>query len=168
MSDVTVTELARFLCAYARSLPNADAGASFLAVPAIGDADDGEVEHRRVAEQIFFDLARIDVLSVSDDHVLYAPDDAAVTRRIERRQVAGMQLPGYAARHVGVTGPAGLPRKPGNLAHQISGDCGHLTRRRLSGAVRRLEPWRRMARRSRTMLSLLASPIRRASGKPIP
>jgi len=137
MSDVTVTELARFLCAYARSLPNADAGASFLAVLAIGDADDGEVEHRRVAEQIFFDLARIDVLSVSDDHVLYAPDDAAVARRIERRQVAGMQLPGrveylggalgvaripqhhaiamrtklagQAARHVGITGPAGLP-----------------------------------------------------------
>jgi hypothetical protein len=110
MSDVTVTELAHFLCAYARTEPNADAGAHFLAVPTIGNADDGEVEHRRVAEQIFFGLARIAVLSVSDDHVLYTPDDAAVARRIERRQVAGMQLPARVEYLAGALGIARIPQ----------------------------------------------------------
>ena len=180
MSDVPVTELAHFLCAYDRTFPNAGAGANLLAVPTIGNVDDGDVEHRRVAEQIFFALARIDGLCTSDDHVLYAPDDTAVARQIERGQVAGMQSPGrveyfagalgvapipqqhaiatrtqlagHGGRHVGITGPVGLPRKPRNLGHQISGDCGHLTDDASPGAVHRLARWRHMATRSRTML----------------
>src|SRR6185437_9234727 len=65
-------------------------GAQFLAVFLIRHADHLHAFDLGMAEQIFLDLTRIDVLAAPDHHVLEPPDDVAVAVFVERGEIAGM------------------------------------------------------------------------------
>jgi hypothetical protein len=66
-------------------------GGHGLPPPLVGQADDGHVGHRRVAEQECLDLPGVDVFAAPDDHVLHPAGDAAVAPLVHRPEVAGAE-----------------------------------------------------------------------------
>src|SRR4051795_2632581 len=70
------------------ALAQLDPGHDLLAVARAGHADEVGVADGRDADQELLDLARVDVLSAADEHVLDAPDDLHVALVVHRREVA--------------------------------------------------------------------------------
>ncbi len=55
-----------------------DEGHRHLGEARVGIADDGDLEQRRMAEEVALDLHRVDVLAAHLEHVLVAADEAHV------------------------------------------------------------------------------------------
>ena len=70
----------------------------------VGYADDLRGGDRRVLEQDLLDLARVDVLTAADDHVLRTPDDVHVAVGVHRREVTGVHPAAVVDRGVGRVG----------------------------------------------------------------
>jgi hypothetical protein len=88
--NLSAAEFADLFLRDAHAAPQPDARADGLAVLGVGNTDDGDVEHRRMAIKIFFDFPRINVLAAADDHILQAADDIAIALRVEHREIAGV------------------------------------------------------------------------------
>src|SRR5690242_3243022 len=68
----------------------ANPGAKLLAELSIGHAKDLNVDDLGMLVEEFLDLARIDVLPTANHHVLYAPDDVAITVLVQGCEIARM------------------------------------------------------------------------------
>jgi hypothetical protein len=71
----------------------------------VGDAEDGDFAHRRMAHGDFFDVARVDLDAAAVDHVLLAVDQVEVALVVGIAEVAGEQ-PAVADRLLGEVGAA--------------------------------------------------------------
>ena len=78
MRDLTTTELANFVGCCSLPTPKHDPCTQLFAVLRVGYTDDLDILHLGVPVEKLFDLARIDVLAASNDHVLQAPHDIDV------------------------------------------------------------------------------------------
>src|SRR4029077_10943224 len=67
-----------------------DEGADLLAEALIGHAEDLGGLNLRMPEQQFLHLAQVDVFAAADEHVLEAPDDAAIALLVDGREIARM------------------------------------------------------------------------------
>ena len=81
-----------------------------LAPALVGQPEDGDLAHGRVADDDLLDLDRVDVLAAGDDHVLLAVDERDVAVLVDLAEVAGVEP--AAAERVG--------RRPGQ--HPVAGE----------------------------------------------
>ena len=77
-----------------------DPGRDDLAVPGVGQADDGDLGDAGVVVQELLDLGRIDVLAPPDDQLLAAADDPVVAVVALAGEVAGVK-PAVGVDHPG-------------------------------------------------------------------
>src|SRR5258708_7797301 len=68
-----------------------DEGDHLLAVPRVGPADHRGLGHRRVFEQHFLDVARVNVEAAADDQVLLAINDVEVAFGVHAPDIARVQ-----------------------------------------------------------------------------
>ena len=68
-----------------------DGGDDGLAPALVGQPEDGDLAHRRVAHEDLLDLDRVDVLAAGDDHVLLAVDERDVAVVVDLAEVAGVE-----------------------------------------------------------------------------
>lgn len=73
-----------------RALVRDDKGRDRLAVALVGQADDADLGHARVAEEAVFHFERVYVLAALDDEVLDPAGDFDVAVRVHFRFVAGL------------------------------------------------------------------------------
>ena len=102
-----------------------DGGDRYLARPLVGDAEDGAVEHRRVAVQHGLDLGRRHLESAHLDHLLAAVGEMDPALGLEPTHVAGAVPPFVEGRRRGLVGQ--VPRHRRRAAHL---DLPGLTRRK--------------------------------------
>ena len=88
-----------------------DAGEDFLPVFRIGNADRRRLEHRRMPQQRFVDLARRDVLAALDDQLLQPAGDEVEAVGVAIAEVAGREPAAGTQR-----APRSLPRRRGSAA----------------------------------------------------
>src|SRR6266850_766446 len=96
--NLSLTERANF--AFVQEFAGAylDPRADFLAILLIGHAEDLHGFNLRMPEKELLDLARIDVLSAANDHVLDPSDDVAIALFIDGGEVAGVHPAGAVDR----------------------------------------------------------------------
>src|ERR1700741_4198946 len=81
-----------------------DEGGDHLAQSLVGQADDGDLTHRRVKRQTALDLDGRDVLAAADDHVVDAAGDEEIAILIDVSGVAS-EIPAVAERARICVGP---------------------------------------------------------------
>src|SRR5215472_14343182 len=102
MGDLSLAESTDFFGGRALAVAQAHPGAEFLAIAQVGNADHLDVLDFRVTVEELLDLARIDVFTAADHHVLDPADDIAITLGIDRREIAGMHPSGCVDRFAGL------------------------------------------------------------------
>src|SRR6266481_82696 len=98
--DLPVTEAANLVGRQRLAGSRPDPCAEFLAVTIVGDAEDLNIQDLWMTKEKFLDLARVEVLTAADHHVLDAADDVAVALRIDDGDIAGVH-PATGIEHVG-------------------------------------------------------------------
>src|SRR5436190_1475715 len=73
--DLPPAEVADFILSCGMTLPQANPGAHDFSVFLIRNSDDLHIAHLGVRVQKLLDLARINILAASNDHVLQSADD---------------------------------------------------------------------------------------------
>src|SRR5262249_47846458 len=107
--DAAFTERAHFVRAELSARLHDHPRADLLTVLPVGHADHLHVLDLRVSVQELLDLPRIHVLAPADHHVLEPPDDVAVARGVERREVAGVHPARGVHRFRGLLGVVPVP-----------------------------------------------------------
>src|SRR6266851_4935921 len=98
--DLAVTEVANLVGGQRLAGSRPDPCAELLAVTTVGDTEDLNIQDLRMTKQKFLDLARVEVLTAADHHVLDAADDVAITLGIDDRDIAGVH-PAAGIEHAG-------------------------------------------------------------------
>src|SRR5947209_7972196 len=86
--DALLDVLAQLVVAGTCALLQRDRGRHLLAVLVMGNAQHGGLANIWMLVEHFLDLARVDVVAASDDHLLLAIDDEEVTVFIDLRHIA--------------------------------------------------------------------------------
>ena len=119
-----------------RPRPEHDDGLERLAPGRVGDAEDGALEHGRVAVEARLDLGRVDVLAAADHHVLGAVDDVDEAVLVPRRHVAGPHPAAAVAEDLGgEVGPAPVADHVRRALDDDLADGRAVARRRDAGLV---------------------------------
>src|SRR5471032_2145413 len=85
-----LAKLANIFCRRVLTLAENNPRTYFLAVFTIWNTEYLDRLNLRMPEQEFFDLARVNVLADTNQHVLYTSDDIAISLSVEGRQIACM------------------------------------------------------------------------------
>src|SRR5882672_12807507 len=98
--DLPVTEAANLVGGQRLAGSRPDPRAELLAVTIVGDAEDLNIQDLWMTKEKLLDLARVEVLTAADHHVLDAADDVAVALGIDDGDIAGAHPP-LGIEHVG-------------------------------------------------------------------
>ena len=130
-----------------------DDGVHRLAPDVAGDADHGDLRHRRVRRDRVLDLDRVDVLAAGHDHVLDPIDQVEIAVLVEVAGVAGV-VPAAAER---LLGRVLLVPVLDHVVAAARADLAVLSRRQqVAGLVldRERDPGQRMADRAQQLAAL--------------
>src|SRR5436305_4828018 len=129
--DTLLDVLAQLVVAGTCALLQRDRGCHLLAVLVMGNAQHGGLANIWMLVEHFLDLARVDVVAASDDHLLLAIDDEEVTVFIDLRHIARVK-PAVANRLGG-----GVVLVPVALHHVVppDHDLADLARRHLVALI---------------------------------